>query len=114
MEHRDGLLHEFVDGFVGTALDVLFNQLFKFGPKAYFHGGILTHAAVSITQSPTLSPAPSTSHRPAPESSRPSRSPPARDARSPRSTTCAWHRCPSLSRSSRGVQHGRANRRGPA
>src|SRR5208282_413241 len=114
MEHRNGLLHEFVDSFVGTALDVLFNQLFKFGPKAYFHGGILTHAAVSITPSPALSPAPSTSHRPAPESSRPSRSHPATDAQSPQLTTCAWHRCPSWSRSWQGVRHDRANRRGPA
>src|ERR1039458_6689599 len=114
MEHRNGLLHEFVDGFVGTALDVLFNQLLKFGPKAYFHGGILTHAAVSITPSPALSPVPSTSHRPAPASSRPSRSRPARDARTPRSTTCAWRRSPFSIRSLRGARRGRANRLAPA
>src|SRR5208282_2879576 len=37
MEHRNGLLHKFVDGFVGTALDVLFDQLLKLGTKANFH-----------------------------------------------------------------------------
>src|ERR1035441_8302019 len=114
MEHRNRLLHEFVDGFVRSALDVLFNQLLKFGPKAYFHGGILTHAAVSITPSPAPSPAPSISHRPAPESSRPSRSHRARDAQIPRSTTCAWRRCPSLSRSQVTARRGRANRLAPA
>src|SRR6266849_362405 len=44
MEHRNRLLHEFVDAFVGTALDVLFNQLLDLGPKADFHADILTYA----------------------------------------------------------------------
>src|ERR1017187_197614 len=114
MEDRNRLLPAIAHGFVGTALDVLFNQLLKFGPKAYFHGGILTHAAVSITPSPTPSPVPSTSHPPVPESSSPSRSHPAKDARTPRSTTCAWRRCPSLSRSQVTARHGRANRLAPA
>jgi hypothetical protein len=32
MEHGNGVLHEFIDAFVGTALDVLFDQLREFGP----------------------------------------------------------------------------------
>ena len=43
MEHGNGLLHEFVDTFVGAALDVLFDQFLKFRPKADFHGSILTY-----------------------------------------------------------------------
>ena len=46
VEHGNRLLYKFVDGFVGAALDVLFNQLLEFGPKADFHGGILAHAAL--------------------------------------------------------------------
>src|SRR5450759_3360646 len=48
MKHRNRLLYEFVDGFVGTALDVLFNQLRKFWPKTNSHKDILVYAARGI------------------------------------------------------------------
>jgi hypothetical protein len=43
MEHGDRVLHKFVHGLVGAALDVLLNQFLSFWSKADFHEGILTH-----------------------------------------------------------------------
>jgi hypothetical protein len=54
MKHRNGLLHEFVDGFVGTALDVPLDQLLEFGAKADFPWGILTLAAASACRSQVI------------------------------------------------------------
>jgi hypothetical protein len=44
VEHRNRALHEFIDGFVGAALDILLNQVGKLGPKVNFDEGILLHA----------------------------------------------------------------------
>jgi hypothetical protein len=54
MERGNGVLYEFVDGFVGAALDILLNRFLKFWPKANFHGGIVVHAAVSTPDSEVL------------------------------------------------------------
>ena len=44
MKHGDRLLNKFIDGFVGAALNILFDQFLKFRPKANFHVDILTQA----------------------------------------------------------------------
>jgi hypothetical protein len=38
VEHRNCTLHELIDALAGAALDILFNQVREFGPKATFHG----------------------------------------------------------------------------
>jgi ketosteroid isomerase-like protein len=63
VQHRYGVFHEFVDGLVGAALNVLSNQRFEFRSKAYFHVDILTYVPSGCPREGTCGIQPSVRNR---------------------------------------------------